>query len=372
MKIGIITLPLHTNYGGILQAYALQTVLERMGHVVEVIDKQRKPLTTISLSVRIKRAIKKYILRQSVPPVGEFEYYKRRAKENKYSWRFADKYIHRREIIRFTDIKESDYDCIVVGSDQVWRPRYFTTNYNTTMAAAFLEFAQTWDIKRISYAASLGADQWEYTQGETEACRELIKLFDAVSVREPSGATQINKYLHHKEVYIVPDPTLLLNKNDYFPLYKNESTSKGNLLVYLINETEDKKKLVCKISQAKHLIPLIVNTQVENNSITSKGIQVQPPVEKWLKGFEDAEFIITDSFHACVFSILFQKPFIVYGNTERGLSRIKFLLQTFGLIDRLVFDSDVDINKIKSPLPEEYKINTIRQIGYDFLLCNIN
>lgn len=367
MKIGILTLPLHTNYGGILQAYALQTVLERMGHVVEVIDKQRKPLTTISLSVRIKRAIKKYILRQSVPPVGEFEYYKRRAKENKYSWRFADKYIHRREIIRLTDIKERDYDCIVVGSDQVWRPRYFTTNYNTTMATAFLDFAQTWNIKRISYAASLGADQWEYTQGETEACCELVKLFDAVSVRESSGQSLIRDNLHRYDSEDVPDPTLLLKAEDYASIAKNTPKSKGNLLVYFIDETEDKLKAVKHIAQDRNLLPFKVNSQVENDTI--REISVQPPVERWIRGFMDAEYVITDSYHACVFSIIFHKPFIVYGNKTRGLSRYNALLTTFKLKERMINNADELISKsVISKMPDENIIDEIRSVGYKFLI----
>ena len=78
MKIAILTLPLHTNYGGLLQAYALQSALERMGYEVSVLDKIRKPKVQIPFSVSVKRLIMKFILRKNVAPIGQLEDYKRR------------------------------------------------------------------------------------------------------------------------------------------------------------------------------------------------------------------------------------------------------------------------------------------------------
>ena len=90
--------------------------------------------------------------------------------------------------------------------------------------------------------------------------------------------------------------------------------------------------------------------------------RVQPPVEQWLRGFYDAEFVVTDSFHACVFSILFHKPFIVVGNARRGMSRFKSLLSIFALGDRLVMDvtqffhcSVIDWEQVDSLLAYERK-----------------
>lgn len=81
MKIAILTLPLHTNYGGLLQAYALQSALERMGYEVSVLDKIRKPKVQIPFSVSVKRLIIKFILRKNVAPIGQLEDYKRRKSE---------------------------------------------------------------------------------------------------------------------------------------------------------------------------------------------------------------------------------------------------------------------------------------------------
>lgn len=373
MKIAILTLPLHTNYGGILQAYALQTILERMGHNVEVIDKRRREKPYIPLSVKIKRFILKYILLKNLPPLAEDVLYKRRKTENKHTWKFADKYINRREISSFNEIKEGEYDAIVVGSDQVWRPCYFVGNYNKPMQSAFLDFAKEWEIKRISYAASLGSCDWEFNNEDTEKCKELIKKFNAVSVRERNGKELLKDYLDYTEVIIMPDPTFLLKREDYINIFKKADTpkSQGNLLVYFIDETNDKNNLTKTISEAKNLKPFIVNSRVEGYN--GKELYTQPSVESWLRGFYDAEFVITDSFHACIFSIIFNKEFIVYGNTKRGLERFKSLLEQFGLEDRyIVNSSQLNIDNIYSSVKATESIEALRITGMTFLTDNLS
>lgn len=374
MRIAILTLPLHTNYGGLLQAYALQTVLERMGHQVEVLDKKRKLYSSISIEVLIKRFIKKYILRKEITPLYERIEYRRIARTNKYTWKFANRYIHRREILNFCDISPDDYDCIIVGSDQVWRPCYFSTNYNVPMSFAFLGFTQGWNIKRIAYAASFGSEDWEYSENDTLECRKLINLFNAVSVREDSGLKFVKEILWREDVTLVPDPTLLLMKEDYMTLFRKAkvSQSKGNLLVYFIDETEDKRCLVNHISHLKTLKPFRVNTQIENSHNVDRKL-IQPSVEKWLRGFYDAEFIVTDSYHACIFAIIFHKPFIVYGNQERGMARFKSLLSIFGQEDRLIYSSnELDLDAITSELPETFVLDRIQKDGYKFLMDNLS
>ena len=104
-----------------------------------------------------------------------------------------------------------------------------------------------------------------------------------------------------------------------------------------LTEMPEKTALVNKIAKERNLIPFRVNSKSEN-IMAPLSERIQLPVEQWLRGFYDAEFVVTDSFHACVFSILFNKPFIVYGNAARGLSRFTSLLETFELNDRLFSD----------------------------------
>ena len=130
---------------------------------------------------------------------------------------------------------------------------------------------------------------------------------------------------------------MLLTKEDYIQLFENTDTpkSKGTLLNYILDETSEKLTLIDQIAQEKNLVLFRVNSKVENKKAPLQE-RIQPSVEQWLRGFYDAEFVVTDSFHACVFSILFNKPFIAIGNEDRGTSRFTSLLSMFGLKDRLI------------------------------------
>lgn len=148
MKIGILTLPLHINYGGILQAYALQTVLERMGHEVHVIEKKKKPLRlpTYKIPLCYGKRIAMNLLGHKTPVFYERKYNRERPVVRQNTDKFIHKYVHLVQYDDFSDIKESEYDVIVVGSDQVWRPKYFG---NDIIEQAYLKFAENWNIKRI-------------------------------------------------------------------------------------------------------------------------------------------------------------------------------------------------------------------------------
>ena len=130
----------------------------------------------------------------------------------------------------------------------------------------------------------------------------------------------------------VLDPTMLLDVQDYVDLVKRADIpkSKGTLLCYILDETESTTDLISRLASETGLVPFRGNSRVEDWS-APLAERIQPPVEQWLRGFMDAELVVTDSFHACVFSILFHKPFVVVGNKERGLARVKSLLKMFGL-----------------------------------------
>jgi hypothetical protein len=315
MKIGILTLPLHTNYGGILQAYALQLVLKRMGHDALLIDNVRWELRL---------------------PLYRFTY-----------WKYLIRSIHTRAFImknidsvKMIDLNNLDslkLDAIIVGSDQVWRPMYFGDIKN-----AYLYFAKSWKIKRIAYAASFGTDNLEYTPEQTRLCANLIKSFDAVSVREDSAIYLCNRYFNIKPE-VVLDPTMLLDPNDYLCLVhskKKMTKNVNHLCMYFLDKQQDKYALAQTIVKENAFTSIIeLGSQTDDLSMPLIK-RIQPPVESWLTGIYFSSFIVTDSFHGCVFSILFHKPFIVYGNKERGETRFKSLLKMFDLEDRLLFSSD--------------------------------
>ena len=349
MKIGILTLPLHTNYGGILQAYALQTVLERMGHEVVVFDTPNKmplpPLWKLPLSF-VKRTLLKSMGRidrifierynNSVQPIITKEIQP-----------FIDEKIHRKVFANFSKIGAREFDAIVVGSDQVWRSIYFVPMWlGFPIENAYLSFTKGWNLKRISYAASFGTDKWEYNEEQTLHSREALQMFDAVSVREENGVKLCKQYFDVDALHVL-DPTMLLDVNDYIELFKQKQTpkSKGNLLNYVLDETDEIESLIKKVASMKKMVPFAVNNPYEGDNTKPLNQRIKPSVEAWLRGFYDADFVITDSFHACVFSIIFKKQFIVIGNKERGMARFESLLKMFGLEERLV-DEKVDVNNL--------------------------
>lgn len=347
MRIGIITLPLHNNYGGILQAYALQTVLKRMGHDAVVIDKSRYiKLPIFSLDryvVYFKRLVRKILFDRSMPVRWDKVANDKVKTISTYTDPFLDKNISRYEAnFDYSNLSQRNFDAFVVGSDQVWRPKYFGQNI---ISNAFLSFAKDWNVKRISYAASFGTEEWEYTEEQTSECKDWIKKFDAVSVRESSAVKLCKEHLGVDALHVL-DPTMLLSATDYIQLFKEANTpqSPGTLMCYVLDLNEDKQKVISFVEHTLNITAFSVNSKYEDPNAPLDE-RVQPPVETWLRGFYDADFVVTDSFHACVFSIFFKKPFIVYGNDERGMARFHSLLSVFGLENRLIINS-ADAQKV--------------------------
>lgn len=356
MKIGILTQPLHNNYGGLLQNYALQQVLISAGHEVETLDQQNRRVGWLHAKLyRIKLKLlhivfpHKYEKPHYVPTKTEM------AVIRSNTSRFIETYINRSSSIHteydfVSEAKSRQYDAYIVGSDQCWRPRY-----NQFLSAMFLDFDQRPNVKRIAYAASFGTDQWEFTPEQTAMAAPLAQKFDLVTVREDSGVDLCNEYLGVEAVHVL-DPTMLLTKEDYIRLveHEKEPKSSGTLFYYILDPDSRKSAFIQNVADIKGFVPFQVlpkcQTEVRTKADVKKRIEdcVYPGVATWLRAFMDAEMTIVDSFHGMVFSLIFNKPFWVIGNVRRGLSRFTSLLKVFHLEDRLI-DTDsldkIDINK---------------------------
>lgn len=374
MKIAIITLPLHTNYGGILQTYAMQKVLIDMGHTPITIDYDRRvrlPLNTRYL-VYAKNAFKHYILRKENSVFPDIEFNKEWDYKTQNTRDFIETYIRRKIVKKVDEINRNEFDAYIVGSDQIWRPLY--SHRFPGIENCFLNFAKGWNVKRIAYAASFGCDDWEYTEEETKTCKELAKIFDAISVREESAVNLCKEKLKIDAIHLL-DPTLLLTAKDYIKLFETAKTAKspGNLMCYILDRNNTTQQIITKIATYKKLTPFETNSRAEEDAALLEE-KKQPRVESWLRGFHDAQFVITDSFHACVFSILFKKPFIVYGNKARGLARFNSLLKTFGLEERLIGTSEEAVQVINRPIvwnKVEQRLKEMKEKSYRFLLNSL-
>ncbi len=370
MRIATIPQPLRVNYGGLLQAYALQVALERLGHQVSVIDLPEAPYR-LSFTALAKRLIKKYILGKDIFVLHEKKWAQTADRRSANTQRFIDKYIHRRQLADCSELSADEYEVFVVGSDQVWRPMY-----NYKIEDCFLQFAERWEnVRRISYAASFGTSQWEYTPEQTQTCARLAQKFDAILVWEDSGMTLCSEYLAVSVTH-VPDPTHLLAADDYIRLVEeaNEPQHQGQLFCYVLDETDSIKSLVNQVEkQTGFKAFTTMPDPFAPRNFRSTGC-VYPTVTAWIRSFMDAEFVLTDSFHGCVFSILFNKPFIVFGNASRGQARFQSLLKMFGLEKRL-YSGTGDFDKLlKEPIDWE-SVNNVRNEwvakGKEFLVNNL-
>ena len=355
MKIGILTQPLVVNYGGLLQNYALQQVLLRAGHEVETIDWTPSNKSLRSRLYRIKWTILPFLFPKKYPKLRYQPTDEEKKVIQQHTNHFISTYIHHTKTIMFKDgfsrqAKEAKYDAYVVGSDQCWRPRY-----NAFLTSMFLDFAKEEKPKRIAYAASFGTDQWEFTQEKTSICAPLAQKFDFVSVREDSGVKLCKDHLGVNAVHVL-DPTLLLTKEDYIRLIEaeKESKAKGTLFNYILDPDAAKSAFINKVEKEKGLTTFQVLPKCQAETRTKEDVKnriedcVFPGVTTWLRAFMDAEMTIVDSFHGMVFSIIFNKPFWVIGNANRGMSRFTSLLKVFHLEDRLLDANhlkDVDINR---------------------------
>lgn len=356
MKIGILTQPLHSNYGGLLQNYALQQILLRAGFEVETIDwcgakGIRESLCRIKL--RILHAIfpRRYSKPKYAPNYNEISVIRRNTND------FINKYINHTKVVSSKSMfaKRADsgkYDVFVVGSDQCWRPCY-----NPFLSSMFLDFVQNKQVKRIAYAASFGTDKWEYTQKQTFICSPLAKKFNLITVREDSGVKLCREHLG-VDAFHVFDPTLLLTKNDYIHLVEaeNEPLAEGTLFNYILDPDDNKTSFIKKVAAKTGFKVFQVLPKCQAETRTKNDVKsriedcVFPRVTTWLRAFMDAEMTIVDSFHGMVFSIIFNKPFWVIGNEHRGMSRFISLLKVFHLEDRLIDADNLNDTDFTKPI----------------------
>lgn len=356
MRIGIITQALLNNYGGILQNYALQTILRNLGHESITIDYishySLRKYIIYSLKTIIYLLLGRKYRRKFIP------YYRRR---NSMMEDFVGSNIFLTKPVKkySADVIDSyKLDGLIVGSDQVWRPEY-----NNDLYDMFLLFAKGKNCLKMSYAASFGIDKLSYSTKQIKKCKELIQNFKSVSVRENSGVTLCKEYFNIDATEVL-DPTLLLTNDSYENICSNIPKSNIPFLAtYILDVTPDKRNLVNKIAKEKTL----------HVRYFEADINAKLSIQEWLAMFRDADFVITDSFHGTLFSIIFKKEFLTIGNKSRGLSRFHSILSKLKLDDRLIFLSskeNISLNKID--WDKVYNIiNRNRRESLNFLQTNL-
>lgn len=272
-----------------------------------------------------------------------------------------------------SEIKQKEIKYVIVGSDQVWRKKYVSD-----FRSYFFDFIPAnIDLKRLSYAASLGVDEWEYSEQETTEIQLLLSRFDAISVRESSAKFLLNKRLGLDAQHVL-DPTMLLDSSDYLDIFQLNQRTDDNrvgLMAYVLDPSEEKTRMIDYVEKktgSNIISPATDFTKLSRLNAHSFSY-FDSPLE-WVKSFRDAEFIITDSFHGCVFSIIFKVPFVVIPNQARGKTRMSSLLASLGMESRMVEDIS-DIEKAMSAeidwMAVHSTINRRREESVKFLTSNL-
>lgn len=351
MKIGIVTQPLYNNYGGLLQNFALQQVLKRLGHEPKTIDfVGRVSFTRYLLSICKQLLIS--VLKCRRPQIRP--YVAIPTFRNPIMTDFVNNHIDTTRIVHSYSkeiISKERFYAIITGSDQVWRPIY-----NRYIEDMYLKFVPN-NVIKIAYAASFGVDTWEYNAELTKTCSKYAKRLNAISVRESTGVALCMDYLG-VDAKCVLDPTILAGADAYKPLLKDKK-GPDYLFAYILDITPEKQSYVESMAKSKGLEAIIKSA--DKNATLS--------VEDWLSMIANSSMIVTDSFHGTVFSILFHREFYSIVNIARGGTRFASLLSPMGLEHRM---GDVSQLQSLEPSPIDWKqvdyiIDKQRQDSMNFL-----
>lgn len=360
MKAGIVTFNSAHNYGAVLQTYALQEYIKSKKIDVEVINYRLKEIDKVYKIYKYKRT--KCILR------NRFRLIKKFIKVNlKEKWKIEKKnnfeyFIN--NVLNTTKpyktLKEIqrdflDYDILIAGSDQIWNTE-LTKGFKP---AYFLEFGKK-DARKISYAASIGTD--EIPQEYYELYKRYINNFDFISVRETNMIDMFGK-LTNKKIKKVIDPTLLHTKKMYDKL-KKDTKYKGQDYIYVHYIGKDNRvyEIADKLSIELGL-PIVHNRDIDIKFDNELGGRYNESPEEFLSVIENAKYIVSNSFHATVFSIIFNKDFITIPHQKRP-GRMKELLESLGLANHLIEDVrlmpelktlKIDYKKVNETLDEMRK-----------------
>lgn len=311
MKIGTITFHWATNYGAVLQAFALQKYLIISGYDTEIIN-------YIPFKVKVREIL------NNIKNVN-IEYFKKEYKISNFRKRYLivsnKKYYTNKKLLN----KCHDYDIYICGSDQVWNEWFIMNSENKYNLSYYLNFVKN-GKKRVSYATSFGTDK--LLNNVKELIKNELDKFLYISVREKSGQN-IMKNMNIDSTLVV-DPTLLLKKEDYEVIIKDVKRNNINeMFSYILHDNQVLANQINNYIRKKHF-----------SSLPNKYNEIMG-IQEWLYNIKYSKFIVTNSFHGVVFSVIFNKPFIVIPVEGSKMNdRIKTLLNLLDLENRIIDNFD--------------------------------
>lgn len=344
MRLAILTFHRAFNCGAMLQAWALKTVLERMGHSVEFPN-----WNSVGCARRWVPFEKKDSLVKQLVSIAY------RLMLNALSIGYADRIRaqYRRfqtETLPSADVPIDEavkrYDGMVVGSDQVWNETISSPN-----TSLFLGEGIAPEVPFVAYAASMG--DWDPSKTYSEQIRAALPRFKAISMRECSGTKRIQA-LCDRDIATVLDPTLLLTAQDYEVIRGRCPIKKDMLFAYAVSYTEESLGYIHSVARALK-IKCHISRPYEISRLTKPSYFSSPVSPMQLLAYTaQAKYVIPASFHGMVFALLYRKPFVLMRpKIDTVETRPAALLKQLGMENRIVTPK-TPISEIISILNEPY------------------
>lgn len=386
MKIDIITFHFAYNCGAVLQCLALQEYTKSLGNDVEIINyrpwyhenrytpfknliylviddyKRLKDKRIRNVMISIKESIKR--------GVNSWLHYKRRINNYRLFNRFINNYLSLTRVYRSVlqlKVLSPKADVYISGSDQLWNTNLTEGNFDP---AYFLDFGKK-DTARITYAVGVN---FENEKKVLESFAELAKRINRISLREEKYRSVIER-VTGRDVPICIDPTFLLSKERYVEFESKERLEDGPFVfVYTMpDSTQHKVNNAAKILGKKKNLSVIDGNGMPNsiNKRNEKSVVIGPSEFLWY--IRNAEYVITNSFHGTVFSVIFEKKFVAIPHSKTG-NRVIELLERIGLIDRCINCGNVVLDIIDSDIDYDLcneKIKKIVEESQNYIMDSI-
>lgn len=336
MKIGIVTFNSAHNYGAVLQAWALQEYLKSQGHDPSIINYRINNIDKIYRIYKPKNPFKSKTMNKAVHKAQLVKAYGRdkdKYKRYKAFEKFINKTLNTTQppAMNFTQLSQRDwdFDVMISGSDQVWNGSFTKMN-----GGYFLDFGRP-EIKRISYAASIGKD--EISPEEELKFQKYIHNFDYISVREQKAKEQVMKFTD-EPVELVCDPTLLLPRSKYDELKVDPKINQKYIYVHNVHLVKIDERLNAMAEELSRKTGLpIVHNRPDYSYTNECGKFLGGGPNEFLGWIAHSEYVITNSFHATVFAMIYHRNFITIPHFKNP-DRMRYLLSSLGIPEHLMGD----------------------------------
>ncbi|WP_294591280.1 polysaccharide pyruvyl transferase family protein [uncultured Bacteroides sp.] len=323
MKIGILTFHCAHNYGAVLQAYALQECLKELNHEVAIIDYRPGYLIKPYQSFYIRRYIRRNIIRGIYLLILEpFLYSKRKIKSHNF-----DNFIKKKLLLsEYNDLGHTDYDIIILGSDQIWNPNLTGGTFDSVY------FGENFKGRIVSYAASMGIGR--IPEKSKEKVKKMLQRIYMIGVRETSMIRPLQQLCLNSKISLTLDPTLLAGKTVFDRIKITPSVNKTYVLVYQVVVIPETYRIANEIARQIGAEVFYCGASLKVNAKDNYDQTASP--EAFVGYFANASCVVSTSFHGTAFSVIYNRPFYTIKLGSETDLRSNSFLENIGLSHRMI------------------------------------